>query len=80
MVEARELGALAILLLTPAGERDQQRRPRGSLSQPPRDLVTVQTRQPDIEQYHVRRKTLRDLERLGAIVRTVGLVAHALQQ
>src|SRR5688572_27427551 len=70
IVESRFDGPAAVLLLTPAGERDNEDvAAPGARTEVAADVVTAQRRQTDVEYCDVRQKTLRHYERLGSIVR-----------
>jgi len=75
-VESGVARALSIGRLTVPGDRDEADVACGSGAEPPRNLVAIEARQPDVEQRDVRRELLGEREGRRAIVRDADLVTE----
>ncbi len=78
-VEAGVGGAQPVLLLAPAGDRDEAQGRSVLGTQPARDLVAVHLRHADVEQRDLGPQAGRHLQRLGAVVRDPRVVAALAQ-
>jgi hypothetical protein len=81
MVETRGAHALPVLVLSPAGERDDRHTLRvGDLTQPAGHFVAIHFRHADIEQHDVRLAQLELLERCRPVVRNMYVRTSRPQQ
>ncbi|AUX48836.1 uncharacterized protein SOCE26_103780 [Sorangium cellulosum] len=73
------LGETAVRLLPIPRERDEHSRPQPGLTQAPRDLVAVHSREPDVEEHDIGPVVHRGLQRVGAVVGDPHLLPHRAQ-
>lgn len=79
-VEARARRAAAVVLRAVAGERDEEHPGAALGANLPRDLISIELRQPDVHERDLRAMTQRSLDALPAVGRLEDLVPVVLEQ